>query len=275
VPRLYIDSSTTFLHIGIDSCEGDSDFDTSRMSNGIFKIHDLTIGLAEELPGHVKNICKEFGSKISDVHEIVCSLGPGSYTGLRTSLAFSQGIAFGAFSPSENPNIKEGGKKGVRMVGISTFLSDSFLVLSNQEGGVKFGRPFSVVIRGNKSEFFISKVIFNDVLSGVSPTNVPFEIDPVEVISTETFEEIILKGDTMGEIIRLDLEDVSINKAQAMARFLKAYSESVLPKEPVSTNKDSLFKFNNYFSSWYFGETAPEPLYVKGLSAKTLKERGR
>lgn len=275
MPRLFVDSSTAFLHIGIELCEGDLEFEASRIDEGIFKIQDLPIGLAEELPGHVKDLCKEFGSNVSDILEIVCSLGPGSYTGLRTCLAFCQGIAFGTIASTRNSNIQGVEKKGARMIGVSTFLADSYYVISTREGGIQYGRPFTVVIQGNKSEFFISKVTFNNLSDGIDLANSPFEVGPVEVVSIETFEENMSKGDTIGEIIRLDREHVSINKAQSMGSFLKAYSENVLPKGIVSTNKDSLNKFNNHLSSWYFGETVPEPLYVKGLPAKTLKERGK
>ena len=51
-------------------------------------------GLAEEIGGRVVKIIADNNFAFGDIKAIICSSGPGSFTGLRTCLAFSQGLAF-------------------------------------------------------------------------------------------------------------------------------------------------------------------------------------
>ncbi len=51
-------------------------------------------GRGEVLPGMLEACLTEIGSKASDISEVVCGVGPGSFTGIRIALAFGHGIAF-------------------------------------------------------------------------------------------------------------------------------------------------------------------------------------
>lgn len=49
---------------------------------------------SKELAPAVQETCKTVGIPLSEIDRIACDIGPGSYTGLRTGLAFAKGLAY-------------------------------------------------------------------------------------------------------------------------------------------------------------------------------------
>ena len=54
---------------------------------------------SEELIPQMLTLCNEAGIKLADLNLIICSNGPGSFTGLRIGMAAAKGIAMGADIP--------------------------------------------------------------------------------------------------------------------------------------------------------------------------------
>ncbi len=54
---------------------------------------------SEELVPQMITLCTEAGIKLADLNLIICSNGPGSFTGLRIGMAAAKGIAMGADIP--------------------------------------------------------------------------------------------------------------------------------------------------------------------------------
>lgn len=54
----------------------------------------LSGGRGDVLPGLLEECLAEIGAKASDISEVVCGIGPGSFTGIRIALSFGHGLAF-------------------------------------------------------------------------------------------------------------------------------------------------------------------------------------
>ena len=58
-------------------------------------------GHAQEILGMVDRILAEGGATLASLSGIVAGIGPGSFTGVRVSVAVAQGLAFGAGLPGD------------------------------------------------------------------------------------------------------------------------------------------------------------------------------
>jgi tRNA threonylcarbamoyladenosine biosynthesis protein TsaB len=75
---------------------------------------------SEQLMPSIRTILQEAGLKVRDLDLIVCSTGPGSFTGIRIGLATGKGLAAGV--RAAGVRAAEGGTpgKGARLIGVST-----------------------------------------------------------------------------------------------------------------------------------------------------------
>jgi tRNA threonylcarbamoyladenosine biosynthesis protein TsaB len=85
---LSIDSATETLSLGACAGEAEASF---TLRHGLQHSPTL-LPLAERL-------LAELSLTVGDLHLIVCSVGPGSFTGIRIGLATAQGISFGLGCP--------------------------------------------------------------------------------------------------------------------------------------------------------------------------------
>ncbi|MQY76897.1 MAG: tRNA (adenosine(37)-N6)-threonylcarbamoyltransferase complex dimerization subunit type 1 TsaB, partial [Spirochaeta sp.] len=72
------------------------------LSTGVERrVTTVRIGLkhSETLLPWIKFLIEDSGIQLEDLHLIVCSLGPGSFTGLRIGLATAKGLAAGSLCP--------------------------------------------------------------------------------------------------------------------------------------------------------------------------------
>lgn len=81
--RLAIDTSTMTQSIAV---ERDGECVATRSTK-------RRIGHSETLLTNVQHTLKELDCTIGDVDEIICGLGPGSFTGVRIGLSFALGVA--------------------------------------------------------------------------------------------------------------------------------------------------------------------------------------
>ncbi|UCF96423.1 MAG: tRNA (adenosine(37)-N6)-threonylcarbamoyltransferase complex dimerization subunit type 1 TsaB [Spirochaetaceae bacterium] len=102
---LAIDTATTAMGLALKSDAG---------------MHALVlqVGLkhSEKLMPAVRNLLREAGLPIQDLDLIVCSTGPGSFTGIRIGLATAKGLVAGIRPSGERPSAE----RQCRLIGVST-----------------------------------------------------------------------------------------------------------------------------------------------------------
>jgi len=62
-------------------------------------VHRETRSHTASLPGLVERVLRDAGLRVDDVEALAVSIGPGSFTGLRISLALAKGLAFAGGLP--------------------------------------------------------------------------------------------------------------------------------------------------------------------------------
>lgn len=236
---LFLDSSSKRLHLGLDT---------------VFKSFDLEIGLAEELPSCLQEVCKQEGRDISDIQALVYANGPGSFTGLRSGLSFIKGLTH---------------LRGVPLFGVSLFLGRGYHYAMKQNMKEKMKQSeisktstensFCFYLKANATEIFSSTMCLSDNLSLSSVSQI--EILPLDAKENTSF-------------ISLDDESLasnSINPAQSMS-FL--YEKLLCLRSAEGLYSEDSIDFGEHLVQWNSNDMPPVPVYGKVVQAKTLKERG-
>ncbi|WP_419759592.1 tRNA (adenosine(37)-N6)-threonylcarbamoyltransferase complex dimerization subunit type 1 TsaB [Acidisoma sp.] len=95
-------------------------------------------GDAARLPGMVAELLASRGLAVKDLSIVAVSVGPGSFTGLRASLAFGQGLAAGA---------------GIRVIGVT--VAEALAVAARGEAGIEAGLPLWCALDGRQGRLFL------------------------------------------------------------------------------------------------------------------------
>jgi tRNA threonylcarbamoyl adenosine modification protein YeaZ len=234
---LYIDTSSKQLHLGLE------DVSNSEISPS-FESYDCVDGFCEELPQCVNSICDMQDISPSEITQLVCCLGPGSYTGLRTGLAFCEGFSFSTLNS---------------ILGVSLLLARGYALSKIKH--IPSGQEIQVSVQASKNEIFISSFTFFDGIRSHDSS--------ASKVSVQTVESIPAKE----AIHTLDDMNIPFHPAQALSIWYAPYLND-------SKSNDSGLSFPRSFletkhvAVWGFGDNTPDPLYIKGVGAKTLKERG-
>ncbi|MDD5611348.1 MAG: tRNA (adenosine(37)-N6)-threonylcarbamoyltransferase complex dimerization subunit type 1 TsaB, partial [Candidatus Omnitrophica bacterium] len=85
---LAIDTTTKFLCLGVD-----------KQGKVFQQNSDLGTRHSEELIPRIKNLLKKAKLSIQDIDYFACSLGPGSFTGIRIGISTCKGFALGLDKP--------------------------------------------------------------------------------------------------------------------------------------------------------------------------------
>lgn len=85
---LALDAATSTVVVGLASLDG-----------RVLSERRLPGARGDVIPAAVAELAGQIGCRLSDVTEIVCGVGPGSFTGIRIALAFAHGTAFGRNLP--------------------------------------------------------------------------------------------------------------------------------------------------------------------------------
>jgi tRNA threonylcarbamoyl adenosine modification protein YeaZ len=235
---LYIDTSSKLLHLGLE--------DVSNLGSPppSFESYTCKEGLCEELPQSINSICDMQNIAPSEITQLVCCLGPGSYTGLRTGLAFCEGFSFSASKS---------------ILGVSLLLARGYAISKVKQ--IPSGQEIQVSVQASKAEIFVSSFTFfegsrrhDSIASGVSVQTVD------SIAARET-------------IHRVDDEYIPLHPAQALSMLYTSYLDDPASKDPGFSFPRS-FIDTHHVAVWGFGDNTPDPLYIKGVGAKTLKERG-
>ncbi|HMO16884.1 MAG TPA: hypothetical protein PKA63_01230 [Oligoflexia bacterium] len=235
--RLYLDtSSLSTLFLGLESIE--------VIGPEVISF-PLKEGLLECLPEKVREACGLLGSRASEISEIILNLGPGSYTGLRSGITFSNGLSFAT---------------GAKIYGFSSFLIRGYSILALSGNNL----PVEAVagLKANKTELFVC----NFRLLADTKT-FPYELSEIYTIPEGSGSDSINRN----EIYRIDEDLMPERIIPAMADFFHQFGGLLNSPDPGQSVK----VFNRHARNWRFGESpSAEPLYIKNVAAKTLKERG-
>lgn len=85
---LAVDTSTEVMHLTLET---ETQFESRTLSAGLKH--------SENLVPEMMSICERAGLTLKDLDLLVCTKGPGSFTGLRIAMAACKGIALGANKP--------------------------------------------------------------------------------------------------------------------------------------------------------------------------------
>lgn len=80
---LALDAATSTVVLGLAAPDG-----------RILSERRLSGGRGDVLPGLLTECLDQIGARASDIDEVVCGVGPGSFTGIRIALSFGHGLAF-------------------------------------------------------------------------------------------------------------------------------------------------------------------------------------
>ncbi len=120
-------------------------------------------GGAEALVQLAQTVFSEIGIGFSEVSKIVVCVGPGSFTGIRTGIAFAEGLRF---------------RLNVPVVGVSALLARAFAFASAETN-------FASTLRANQNESFLSEFrLVNE--NGQYRYS---ERGPVRVVETEKLDQ--------------------------------------------------------------------------------------
>jgi len=240
---LYIDSSSFKLHLGIKN----------SLNKEFFNTFELSFGLSEELPLSVLSICSDANVSVSEIKKIVYCSGPGSFTGLRSSLSFIKGFSFGA---NENISSKE---ETLDCLAISVFLSRGLSSIYNNRLTEK-DNSFKFYINANLKELYTCNIHSSDSFNQI-------EISDITITKIE---------DKLDSGIFISENYISFNPAYALCLSEKLIEE-MLDKNSfmnLSPNFVSTHSFGAHFIQWNSQSEAPKLIYGKEVQAKTLIERG-
>jgi tRNA threonylcarbamoyladenosine biosynthesis protein TsaB len=97
-------------------------------------------GDAALLPSLVAELLAAAGRGVADLAAVAVSVGPGSFTGLRASLAFAEGLAAGA---------------GLPVIGVT--VAEALAVAARTEGGSVADRPLWCALDGRQGRMFLHR----------------------------------------------------------------------------------------------------------------------
>ena len=162
---------------------------------------ELSKGHVEILMPMIKNLVEKTGSKFTDLDMIAVTIGPGSFTGLRTGLSAAHGLALALNIPVH---------------GVTTLEAVAFSVFSQLEEGIK-NIPLFVVLETKRADLY-----FQQFTAGGLPKSEPLAVLPEVVIRLLPNSPIWVAGDACDRF----LSSVPVNKAAK----IKIATECRFPK---------------------------------------------
>jgi tRNA threonylcarbamoyl adenosine modification protein YeaZ len=165
-------------------------------------------GLIETLPGLIQDCIAEAGIAIEAV---AVTIGPGSFTGLRTAISIAQGYAAGA---------------GIPLLGVTVdeAFAMAFALLQ---------RPLWVCIRARRDKIFI---IRGGEAHGFADAAIPFTRAPVAVAGNAANEVAARLAAAGGDVILTNARAIEPGWVAAAARVRLAAGLPAHPALPVYVN---------------------------------------
>ncbi len=160
----------------------------------------------ENLGGALDRALERAGVSLGDIRRVLVALGPGSFTGLRTGIAFCEGLC-------------SSGKRS--LFGVSTLRALRTLSSNENCAVVLYARTGYFYVGTRNGEFFISaeeafqKLREEKIVSFVIDRRVSENPEWKEFVSGENFEVRISEGNEIAPFVRLfdELEPSLVQKA--------------------------------------------------------------
>lgn len=197
------------------------------------------LGSAEVLSGLTRMLCEEVNVDINQLSQIAVCLGPGSYTGIRTGLASSYGLAFALDIPLV-------GVSGL-LARVKPFLGTTPYLLSYQKASKAdcYWSLCKAIPKGKLWEIEILQSLSVSLFEA-------FEADTAKVLSENGIEH--------SQVTRAAVDHESEALTESLASYVAWAATHLLCPAPELQRGDK--------------KSSLEPLYGKGANAKTLVERG-
>jgi len=136
-------------------------------------------GQAEALMPMVAEVMREARLDFSALDLIAVTIGPGSFTGLRTGLAAARGLALARSLP---------------VIGVTT--TESIALAAYRQAAAGNRRPITVVLNSRRKDLYVEEFAFD-----LAPVGRPFTALPGEVARMVVDRGAILAGDATDQVM--------------------------------------------------------------------------
>ena len=141
---------------------------------------EMVRGQAEALMPMVAEVMQEARAEFAALDLIAVTIGPGSFTGLRTGLAAAQGLALARALP---------------LIGVTT--SESIALAAYRLAAEKvLGRPITVVLNSRRADLYVQHFT-----AELTPIGDPFTALPDDIVRAAPQSGVIFAGDAMIQIM--------------------------------------------------------------------------
>jgi len=244
--------------LGIDT-SGTAAYVTSRVGDlSVTRCSAEAAGIAESLPSLTAEVFRAVGSlKRVSFAEISIVLGPGGYTGLRTGLAYAEGLSLADSAPLYGASVMTLGILGSLIDDgyLSDLVADKGLSKRLRGRTYLVSVPSTRLAQGSPSlmdeRFF--QVLSFEILAGALRLTARSEILFAPSSEVHPRSEVILAGQSGG------------NFGPPIALALEPYFSRLSELSCIACELKRIFPAQVPF----------RPLYGKAVNAKTMEERGK
>jgi tRNA threonylcarbamoyladenosine biosynthesis protein TsaB len=145
-----------------------------------FRLREMVRGQAEALMPMVIEIMHEARAEFAALDLIAVTIGPGSFTGLRTGLAAARGLALARSLP---------------LIGVTT-TEVIALAAYRLAADTDLRRPITVVLNSRRDDLYVQHFT-----AGLAPIGAPFTALPEEIARAAPESGVIFAGDATGQIM--------------------------------------------------------------------------
>ncbi len=172
--------------LGLDTCLGAVSVALRHQtSDGAWTVSELyeerQTGHAERLMPMIAAVLSAAGMTATDIRRVAVTLGPGSFTGVRTAVAAARAFRLAA---------------GVEVVGVT-----SLAVIAHRAieiaGSSRAGRPLLVAIDARRDRLY-AQLFGADALDALSP---PSEVTPAEALALAGTHRVLLAGSGAAAVV--------------------------------------------------------------------------
>ncbi len=221
---------------------------------------DLQRGHAETIVGQVEAIVDEAGIDYHSLNRIICTIGPGSFTGVRVGIAFAKGLALATGLPLYGlSSTLAAGLKISRFISDSTANDESWLPPSEEIEAGDFCQ-YAVVLDAGRREFYVQS--FKVCSSVQVGSSVDFSSPFIEPLSSPL---LLCHADVPDFIKRFQLNAVYGSGAEEFISLQTNTAGAVEFGGPVKLCAEDLL---NLEDRHYVKDDEVSPLYLRAPDAK-------
>ena len=201
----------------------------------------------------IQEVVAEADCDFSDIDLIVCSKGPGSFTGLRIGLATARTMALALDKP---------------IIGLNTLdtMARHYNTPCPQAGGLNnTGRPLLIVLETKRQDFY--GCYYSEA---GAPLMAPFAADAEEILKRAPVEAFDVGGDCL-ERFKMSLCPQAGERGGTTSHI--TYLENLIQPDPILMAQYGLALFEGQSAEYEWG--TPQPLYLRGADVSHPKNPPR